>query len=332
VAILGSASATYLDSFPIFRTANAEDVRDVVTSQLGARSFEWPSGVGDFYAYGNHFQFGHVKLAYCSYGAPVQMRFAASGLIEQRFCLHGAGSVKANGNEAICLRQDQSCITPAGRDSVIDCGPSLRQLVLKIDTAALLRKLSALVGLALPRHIDFEEAVNLNHRQAQNFSRLIKLLAEQFDATHASLPDVVLEELQDTIMVAFLSCNPHRLSRVFLESPQDSAPWQVKRIEDYIEAHWNEPITIESLTAIVNASARSIFKSFQKARGYSPMAFAKRVRLKHARTMLMFPNVTTSVTGVAFSCGFHNLGHFANDYRKAFGELPSATLGQNKHL
>jgi len=35
---------------------------------------------------------------------------------------------------------------------------------------------------------------------------------------------------------------------------------------------------------------------------------------------------STTVTGVAFACGFSNLGHFANDYRATFGELPSDTL------
>jgi len=31
---------------------------------------------------------------------------------------------------------------------------------------------------------------------------------------------------------------------------------------------------------------------------------------------------------VAFNCGFGNLGHFAREYREAFGELPSETLAR----
>jgi transcriptional regulator GlxA family with amidase domain len=34
----------------------------------------------------------------------------------------------------------------------------------------------------------------------------------------------------------------------------------------------------------------------------------------------------TTVTDVAFACGFGNLGHFAIYYRRQFGETPSATL------
>jgi transcriptional regulator GlxA family with amidase domain len=50
------------------------------------------------------------------------------------------------------------------------------------------------------------------------------------------------------------------------------------------------------------------------------------VRLKHARRMLAAPNAETTVTLVAFACGFGNLGHFARDYRETFGERPSETL------
>ena len=62
------------------------------------------------------------------------------------------------------------------------------------------------------------------------------------------------------------------------------------------------------------------------------MAFVKQVRLRHAQDMLLNPDANTSVTGVAFACGFQNLGHFARDYRQTFGELPSATLGRSKRF
>jgi transcriptional regulator GlxA family with amidase domain len=58
------------------------------------------------------------------------------------------------------------------------------------------------------------------------------------------------------------------------------------------------------------------------------MAFAKMVRLKHARRMLSSGDPEASVTLVAFACGFGNLGHFARDYRQTFGERPSATLAK----
>ena len=58
------------------------------------------------------------------------------------------------------------------------------------------------------------------------------------------------------------------------------------------------------------------------------MNFVKRVRLNHAKQMLTLSTRAheETVTSVAFACGFGNLGHFASDYKRAFGEMPSATL------
>jgi transcriptional regulator GlxA family with amidase domain len=104
------------------------------------------------------------------------------------------------------------------------------------------------------------------------------------------------------------------------------APWQVRRAENYIEQHWDQPVTVEALALVANASVRSLFYSFKKSRGLSPMAFVRQVRLHHANEMLKSAEPETSVTSVAFACGFSNLGHFARYYHAAFGEHPSATL------
>jgi transcriptional regulator GlxA family with amidase domain len=107
--------------------------------------------------------------------------------------------------------------------------------------------------------------------------------------------------------------------------------WQVRRAEAYIEAHWNEPITIASLACATAASARSIFYHFKNSRGQSPMSFVKQVRLEHAREMLETSGISRSVTAIAVDCGFGNLGHFAGDYFKRFGERPSETLKRSKY-
>jgi len=56
------------------------------------------------------------------------------------------------------------------------------------------------------------------------------------------------------------------------------------------------------------------------------MTFVRQVRLRHAQEMLMRASPETTVTSVAYACGFSNLGHFAKYYHAAFGEHPSATL------
>jgi len=96
-------------------------------------------------------------------------------------------------------------------------------------------------------------------------------------------------------------------------------------IVQHIRLNWNKPISIPEIARLHGVSPRSIHKHFASI-GTTPMNFVKLVRLEHARQRLTHPDPNTSVTGVALACGFNNLGHFARDYRQAYGERPSATL------
>ncbi len=163
--------------------------------------------------------------------------------------------------------------------------------------------------------------------QLRNF---VLFLSDEADREGATLPDVAMAECEQLLMVLFLATNKHNFSRL-LESPApQAAPWQVRVVEEYIRANWERPITIEALAEATGVGIRSMFKTFKDARGYSPMAFLRQVRLDQARRMLQTPDPTTSVTGVGLSCGFSSLGHFAHDYREAFNELPSVTLAMAK--
>jgi transcriptional regulator GlxA family with amidase domain len=108
------------------------------------------------------------------------------------------------------------------------------------------------------------------------------------------------------------------------------ATWQVRRAEEYIRTHWDQRITIDALARATAVSARSLFQHFKNSRGQSPKSFVKQVRLQHAREMLENPDRSYSVTETAVGCGFGNLGHFAGDYLKYFGERPSDTLRRGK--
>ena len=130
-------------------------------------------------------------------------------------------------------------------------------------------------------------------------------------------------------MTHFLLANQHNFRTLLEKQARHAGPWQVRMAEEYIDANWDKPITLELLSGITGASTRSLHEKFKQARGYSPMAFAKQVRLKRARELLLRPAPATSVTTVSSACGFSNLGHFAKDYFKIFGERPSETLARS---
>src|SRR5262249_51284412 len=220
----------------------------------------------------------------------------------------------------------------AGASLAVQFAPDIEHLALCIAPASLAEKLAALIGDAPGAPLRFDPAADTSGPNANSFRRLILHVVHEIDSANLEKSPVALTEFEQSLMVGYLCANPNNFSER-LNGPSPSvAPWQVRAAEEYIAANWQQPITIEKLAQISNASARSIFYSFKERRGYSPMAFVKQVRLRHARELLRKSSGATSVTEAAYSCGFNNLGHFAKDYFLAFGERPSETLNVAKGI
>jgi len=315
-----------LQRFPVFSTSDSEEFRNALMTWFGATRAElkYPAG---FRAQGNMVQLQSIGLVYGGSTSGVLAEYPEA----DRFRLLTALSCKGEatiGKNAIGLDDDQSCIVSPGQRVTLAADASNTWFNLRIDPAAFERKLACLLGARPRGRLEFVPAVDRNSPRFQQFWRLIRFFSEQLDATSEPLSPVVLRELEQAVLVALLSANRHNFSHLLDLESKNTVPSHVRRVEEFIEAHWDQAIKIEDLVDATGVGARAIFKAFQQTRGYSPMAFARTVRLKRARDMLAAPDAETSVTSVAFVCGFGNLGHFARDYRQAFGELPSVTLSR----
>lgn len=105
----------------------------------------------------------------------------------------------------------------------------------------------------------------------------------------------------------------------------------VKQANDYMQAHIDQPLTLTDLCEALGTSSRALCYGFQEMLEMSPMSYLKILRLQSVHRALKFaePGHKT-ITEIATQFGFYHLGYFAHDYKKMFGELPSATLKQIK--
>jgi AraC family ethanolamine operon transcriptional activator len=88
-------------------------------------------------------------------------------------------------------------------------------------------------------------------------------------------------------------------------------------------------LSIALLCANLNISRRTLELAFRTIIGKSPLQFFTDRRLCRAYIALRKSDQeSASVTDIALSYGFTELGRFAVRYRKIFGELPSETLRQ----
>lgn len=302
-------------------------MRATLAHAYGVRKFDLPRGHSGFSASWYHVAVQSLALSYCRYAVDTCIEFPTSDCIRQPICLSGAATARL-GSREFELSEQRTCILPPNAEVTTAYQPDYAQLVLRFETAVLERKLAALLGFAPSGALSFEQSGDFHQPEKQALRRLLLFFASEMGGEESAAKSVILEELSQSIIVAFLLGNRHNFSHLLGQPAEDAAPWQVRRAENYIEAHWNQPLTIEQLCEVTSASARSIFHWFRKTRGYSPMDFLKIVRLSHARRMLSSGDPATSVKSVVFACRFSNMGHFARDYRAAFGELPSETLNR----
>jgi AraC-like DNA-binding protein len=221
-------------------------------------------------------------------------------------------------------------MTSAGNASLMHCEAGHERLTLRLDHQALQRKIAAILGAQARGRLEFEDALNMEQPRAQMLLRMLLYTARELELNFANLPPLVVSELEQSIIVAVLTANRHTFSSHFETPSSELAPWQIRRAEEYIEANAHRAVMLEELAAATGVGARNLYRIFRQRRGYTPTAFAKLVRLRRARAMLVDADPATTVSGTAFKCGFANLGHFARDYRRAFGELPSDTLARNR--
>ena len=313
----------YLSRHTVADTHQFDQMRSTLVDVYDARSFVTQRDHAQFSAKAGYFHFASSHLSYCAYGSPVQVEFRDDDLFRFQFVISGIGQTAVGQ----CTAESNCNVIVSGRaNATFDFGHDFEQLVLQIDQTALERDAAMLLGARPPAPISFDLSVDSRTGQAKRLREHILYSATSVDCTLEAIPAPLLKEMDQTIRLAVLYGVPNSYSSRLSVTPKDSAPWQVKRIEEWIDVNWQENITIEKIVEITGVSARSIFATFRSTRGYGPMAYLKKVRLNAARRMLLEAAPGVSVTGAGFACNFFNLGQFASDYRSQFGELPSETL------
>lgn len=105
-----------------------------------------------------------------------------------------------------------------------------------------------------------------------------------------------------------------------------SLPESLTRALNWLNARLEEPVALNDLAAVAGVRPRTLEAHFKMHLGTTPLGWVRRTRLARARQQLLASGGGANVTDIANANGFTELGRFAGQYRKQFGELPSQTL------
>jgi AraC family ethanolamine operon transcriptional activator len=156
-------------------------------------------------------------------------------------------------------------------------------------------------------------------------SRALELSQQSPKLLEHPLARLHLHERLLEVLAASIQSASRRVGR---PRPAQMSRWQVvRRAEDFMREHADQPISLTTLCNESRTSERSLRRAFHDVIGVSPMAYLSAIRMSRARAELEHASQKSrTVASIATRWEFAHLGRFARDYQRFFGELPSETL------
>jgi len=209
-------------------------------------------------------------------------------------------------------------------DVEVDFEPGFSNLSITFEPNVIRDQLRAMVGVenvnvALEAHLDLRSGGGMY------LQRLAHLILAEVERCSGKLnPSNALIGLREGFIHALLAAQLR--TSAFDQPTLDVGERRVRILEDYIEEHLTEALTLGELAAQAGVSTRAVQLAFRRCRDLSPASFIRGRRLERAAKLLRAGAGSTTILDVALECGFSHMGRFAQSYRERFGELPSETL------
>ncbi|WP_432695895.1 AraC family transcriptional regulator [Marinobacterium sp. YM272] len=304
---------------------DAEEVKNQVGLSFKPHELEWLRAAGAQHSRLHQFSLAALSVHRLRYGGEVRVD---PDRLEEFFLVQ---MPITGGAEIIC--DNDSILTGSGKGVIISPTQQLRmhyyddcdQLMLRIDRVKLEQLCSRHLGHPLKQPLVFKSGFNWLEIPAWRYALeyITRLQKESPDSLQQPL---ILTQLEELLIATLLSEQPHNYSEPLADERPQPVPRHVKRVEEYIQAHADQPLTPSDLADIAGVSVRSLYYGFQEFRQTGPMEYLRNVRLQRVRKALMAPTSTLTVTAAASRWGFSHMSRFSQAYQQLFGEKPSETL------
>ena len=273
-------------------------------------------------------------IGYTQYGKAATIR-AAPERTDYWFLLPVRGNLEAQVRKDLvdCDPGRGVLSDPSRSGQLVRSETGCGRLNVILTETAIRRQLGALLGMPLSRPPDFEPAVDVAQGYGRNFAGYLRLAIDDFEGDGAMLTSpIAMQQFEQMVFTNLLLSHPHSYSQALRRLAKSVASGDVKRAIDYMEANLTSPIGLPDITAAAGVPGRTLLEHFRRYKGVSPMGYLRRARYAKVREALRSAEPEENVTRIAVGLGFSHMGRFSVEYRKRYGERPSQTLRQHRHL
>jgi AraC-like DNA-binding protein len=172
----------------------------------------------------------------------------------------------------------------------------------------------ASAGLRMPQY--FRSPVVRDRALARRFTQATAAIQQSGETLRAQ---ELLSALLATILLR------HGEPGVREDARALAARQRVERVRDYLQAHFQDNVTVEDLTPVAGLSRVHLTRAFTQAFGTPPHLYLNAVRLRRAQAAML---AGTPLADVAAACGFADQSHFTRRFKGAVGTSPAQWLRQ----
>jgi AraC-like DNA-binding protein len=219
-------------------------------------------------------------------------------------------------------------LSPDGDKTVHTSADNVR-LSLAVRGEALNQHLAALLGEAPRAPLVFAPQLSRDSEHGRRLAGILHWAAAESGRGADLGESLAAAGFEAFVLDTLLLFQPHNYSEALRRVERRLAPRDVKRAKEYIHANLAAPLNLAQLAAAAGVAGRTLLQHFRDFHGVSPMRYVRELRMQRVREELE-SGAPAQVFGCALRWGFAHLGRFAIEYRRRFGESPSATLARGR--
>lgn len=208
-----------------------------------------------------------------------------------------------------------------------------RKVLIAISRQSMRSCLEELLQTPTVQPLRFEPLMDTRDGAVASWWRTARYLQEEISRcqelySHAGFA----RDMESALIKGLILAQPNNYSEALQRAQETKIPHYLLRAKAIIAERSAEGLHLEDIEAAAGVSRVKLFEGFKRYFDTTPMAYLKRYRLEAVRRVILCTPCSRQISKIALDWGFTHLGRFSSEYKKLFGESPSATAQRHKRV